>query len=100
MARRPRIREREFVRISDGHTLNHRDEDIDVSGFAGDIDDSAGYENSQTGEHMVGVKLDGGFGGGYVTVPESRLESGRSTRSGFSRAFAAGWERIFGSKGE
>lgn len=95
----PRVCEKQRVTIQHGHTLNHDEEDIDVGGFKGEIEDAEGYENRKTGEHMVGVHLDDEFGGGHAFVSDRRLQSDRPLSFGaLVDVSQAAWDRIFGRR--
>jgi len=56
------------------------------------------YHHSTTGEPMVAVSLD--EGGALVSVPEGALRREVSVFSLPSRAFARGWELLFGKRAE
>lgn len=90
------VAEGDAVRIREGETLNHDNEHIVVDGMCGRVNDSEGYEQSESGKHMVGVKLDEEHGGGIAYVEEGRLDRGHGRRS--FGGLGAAWDRIFGRR--
>jgi hypothetical protein len=94
--------ERAHEKAAEGEQLDAID--VDVTGQKGTVCSSS-YFNPERGEQMVPIRLAGADGrpnpqGPIVSVPVDRLETPNSggIRSRFSRAFAAGWERIFGGR--